>query len=257
MHCLYNDAETTGRLSAGRPTTSILRGSKIHSCVTGVWILSIKKKENLIGYDPDKTLSLSLFLSSLDLYPLLIRSVHFVLVSLFFSLISLLSSALISLLSSALISLLYQCFLIFPLLLLVFLLLLLHYCVWSIKWFHFLTIECPGGCPTGRILPVGQLDRAQRWRLKCSNLGPGPYVMLIKWYGVIKLRRCIAKPKISMIVCARTVTEEGMELSAVVIMCLNSAQKAAQVLPSCCLVLHLQCVLFLDVLLPGSTAFRR
>ena len=87
------------------------------------------------------------------------------------------------------------------------------------------------GCPTGRILPVGQLDRAQRWRLKCSNLGPGPYVMLIKWYRVIKLRRCMAKPKNSMIVCARTVTEEGMELSAVVIMCLNSAPKSAQSTP--------------------------
>ena len=111
-----------------------------------------------------------------------------------------------------------------------------------------ITIECPGDCPTGRILPVGQLDRAQRWRLKCSNLGPGPYEMLIKWYRVIKLRRCIAKPKNSMIVCARTVTEEGMELSAVVIMCLNSAPKSAKVLPSCCLVLHLQCVLFLNVL---------
>ena len=81
--------------------------------------------------------------------------------------------------------------------------------------------------------------------------------MLIKWYRVIKLRRCIAKPKNSMIVCARTVTEEGMELSAVVIMCLNSAPKSAQVLPSCCLVLHLQCVLFLDVLLVAQPSGRR
>ena len=81
--------------------------------------------------------------------------------------------------------------------------------------------------------------------------------MLIKWYRVIKLRRCIAKPKNSMIVCARTVTEEGMELSVVVIMCLNSAPKSAQVLPSCCLVLHLQCVLFLDVLLVAQPSGRR
>ena len=125
------------------------------------------------------------------------------------------------------------------------------------KLLKTLTIECPGGCPTGRILPVGQLDRAQRWRLKCSNLGPGPYVMLIKWYRVIKSRRCIAKPKKSMIVCARTVSEEGMELSAVVIMCLNSAPKSAQVLPCCCLVLHLQCVLFLDVLLVAQPSGRR
>ena len=79
----------------------------------------------------------------------------------------------------------------------------------------------------------------------------------VKWYRVIKLRRCIAKPKNSMIVCARTVTEEGMELSAVVIMCLNSAPKSAQVLPSCCLVLHLQCVLFLDVLLVAQPSGRR
>ena len=34
VHCLCNDAETTGRLSAGSPTTS-----KIHPRVTGVWIL--------------------------------------------------------------------------------------------------------------------------------------------------------------------------------------------------------------------------
>ena len=34
VHCLCNDAETTGRLSAGSPTTS-----KIHPLGTGVWIL--------------------------------------------------------------------------------------------------------------------------------------------------------------------------------------------------------------------------
>ena len=48
-----------------------------------------------------------------------------------------------------------------------------------------------------------------------------------------------------------------MELSAVVIMCLNSAPKSAQVLPNCCLVLHLQCVLFLDVLLVAQPSGRR
>ena len=48
-----------------------------------------------------------------------------------------------------------------------------------------------------------------------------------------------------------------MELSAVVIMCLNSAPKSAQVLPSCCLVLHLQCVLFLDVVLVAQPSGRR
>ena len=48
-----------------------------------------------------------------------------------------------------------------------------------------------------------------------------------------------------------------MELSAVVIMCWNSAPKSAQVLPSCCLVLHLQCVLFLDVLLVAQPSGRR
>ena len=58
-----------------------------------------------------------------------------------------------------------------------------------------------------------------------------------------------------MIVCARTVTEEGMGLSAVV-MCLNSAPKSAQVLPSCCVFLHLQCVLFLDVLLVAQPSGR-
>ena len=41
VHCLCNDAETTGRLSAGSPTTSTLQNSP--SCESGVWILWIKK----------------------------------------------------------------------------------------------------------------------------------------------------------------------------------------------------------------------
>ena len=55
MHYQYDDAEISGRLSAGRPTTSILHNSP---CVTGAWRFVKKKKRKKKEMAPHQTLCL-------------------------------------------------------------------------------------------------------------------------------------------------------------------------------------------------------